>query len=88
MSQEGAKGRQTWAPSRVRGNSTPVTAWGVRVIVPRTRLIMGGPLTSSTSMISCDPVQCIDDGPTPNEVGDVRKASRPRSVMVKRPPRP
>jgi len=88
MSEDGAKGRQTCAPSGVSGSSTDVTARGVIVICPCTRLMTGGPLISLMSITKALPFQCIDDGPTCNVSVLVRSACRPRSVMVNRPPRP
>ncbi len=77
-----------WLPSVFKGSSTDVTALGVTVIVPFTRLMMGGLEISSIVMTSSDPVQCIEDGPTVSVSGVVFSALRPRSVIVKRPPAP
>ena len=84
----GAKGRQTCAPSRLSGSSTPVMAAGVSVMRPRTRPGRGRPHISSTSMASLRPSQRSEDGPMVSVSRVWRRAPRPRSVMAKRAPGP
>jgi hypothetical protein len=65
-----------------------VIALGVTVIVPRTRLIKGGPEISLMSITSLPFSQRIEDGPTVKFSAVWRSAEDPRSVIVKRPPGP
>jgi len=88
MAHVGAKGRQICAPSSVRGSSTPVRAVGLTRILPRTRDTKGGEPISFTEITNSSPVQLSEDGPTVKLSEVCRRAVRPLSVMVKRPPGP
>jgi hypothetical protein len=90
MSAVGAKGRQICVPAGVSGNSTFVIDFGRNVIVPRTREMIGGLLISFTLIVRVSLIgsQKREDGPTVNECSVWRRALRPRSVIVKRPPGP
>lgn len=69
MSAVGAKGRQICVPDGVRGNSTFVIDFGRKVILPRTREMIGGLLISFTFIVRVCSIgsQTKDDGPTVKE---------------------
>ena len=87
MSDAGASGRQTWEPSAFSGTSTPVTPRGRTVTVPRMR-VPCGVAPSSRSTWSAPSSQRSPDGPMRIAASDWRRAARPRSVIVQRPPGP